>query len=276
MRKKVNYLNNKDLMKEIHASKISFCEYDDDLFAEYDVIAYSFAEALSDELQILGRKRKAARMTEALYNKAVENSDDAELVFLKISQFKVSPDSIKPEDMVYKIITYDHIPLDPGRKKTPKTEADHHVKLTFVPFKHHTYSSAGAFTEVLISHWKDGEFCTTHGAMTGKLAKMLMLLVNKYSQRSNWRGYTYLDEMKGQALLQLSMMGLQFNEAKSSNPFSYLTSSLRNSFTKILNIEKRNQNLRDDLLEMNGQSPSFSRQLAIEDEIRALRGDPDT
>lgn len=275
MRKTVNYLNNKDLMKEIHASKISFCEYDDDSHVEYDVIAYSTDEALSIEAQFLGRKRKAARMTEVLFNEALKNSDTSDLIILKISQFKISPDSIKPEDMIYKLITYDHIPLDPGRKKTPKTEADHHVKLTFVPFKHHTYKD-GVFTEVLRSHCKDGKFSTTHGAMTNKLAKMLMLLVNKYSQRSNWRGYTYLDEMKGQALLQLSMMGLQFNEAKSSNPFSYLTSSLRNSFTKILNIEKRNQNLRDDLLEINGQNPSFTRQLDIENEIRAMRESTDS
>lgn len=271
MRKKINYLNNKDLMKEIHASKISFCEYDEDWHAEYDVIAYSTTEALSPEALALGRKRKATRMTEVAFNKALEGHEDPDS--LKLSQFKVDPHTIPLEDMVFKLITYDHIPMAPGRKRTPKTEADHHVKLTFVPFKHYTYVN-GEFTEVLRSHFKDGEFSITHGAMTGKLAKMLMLLVNKYSQRSNWRGYTYLDEMKGQALLQLSMMGLQFNEAKSSNPFSYLTSSLRNSFTKILNIEKRNQNLRDDLLESVGQNPSFTRQLAIEDEIRALRGNP--
>jgi hypothetical protein len=79
--------------------------------------------------------------------------------------------------------------------------------------------------------------------------------------------------MKGQALLQLSQMGLQFNEAKSDNPFSYYTASVSNSFTRVLNIEKKNQNLRDDLLVQAGQSPSYTRQLAIEEEIRKLRED---
>ena len=97
------------------------------------------------------------------------------------------------------------------------------------------------------------------------------LMVNRYSQRANWRGYTYLDEMKGQALLQLSHMGLQFNEAKSDNPFSYYTASVSNSFTRVLNTEKENQDLRDDLLVQAGQSPSFTRQLKIEDEIRKMR-----
>lgn len=102
---------------------------------------------------------------------------------------------------------------------------------------------------------------------------MFILMVNKYSQRSNWRGYTYLDEMKGQALLQLAQMSLQFDEMKSDNPFSYYTMSLQNSFTRVLNLERKNQDLRDDLLINSGASPSFTRQLALENEIRILRED---
>jgi len=33
-----------------------------------------------------------------------------------------------------------------------------------------------------------------------------------------------------------------------------------NSFVRIINIEKRNQNIRDDILEMNGMNPSWTRQ----------------
>jgi hypothetical protein len=32
-----------------------------------------------------------------------------------------------------------------------------------------------------------------------------------------------------------------------------------NSFVRIINLEKRNQVIRDDLLEMNGMNPSYSR-----------------
>jgi len=66
--------------------------------------------------------------------------------------------------------------------------------------------------------------------------------------------------MRGQALLQLSQIGLQFDEAKSQNPFAYYTAAITNSFTRILNIEKKNQSIRDDILEMNGLNPSFTRQ----------------
>jgi hypothetical protein len=66
--------------------------------------------------------------------------------------------------------------------------------------------------------------------------------------------------MRGQAILQLTQIGLQFDESKSDNPFAYYTAAVTNSFVRIINIEKRNQNIRDDILEMNGMNPSWSRQ----------------
>jgi hypothetical protein len=105
-----------------------------------------------------------------------------------------------------------------------------------------------------------GEFCKEHGAMTNKLAHMFMKLCERYATRSNWRGYTYNDEMRSQALLQLSQIGLQFDESKSQNPFAYYTAAITNSFTRVLNVEKRNQNIRDDILEMNNLTPSYTRQ----------------
>ena len=66
--------------------------------------------------------------------------------------------------------------------------------------------------------------------------------------------------MQSQALMQLSQIGLQFDESKSDNPFAYYTAAITNSFTRILNIEKKNQSIRDDLLEFNGMMPSFTRQ----------------
>jgi hypothetical protein len=89
---------------------------------------------------------------------------------------------------------------------------------------------------------------------------MFVKLCERYATRSNWRGYTYNDEMRSQALLQLSQIGLQFDESKSDNPFAYYTAAITNSFTRVLNIEKRNQNIRDDILEMNNFAPSYTRQ----------------
>jgi hypothetical protein len=67
--------------------------------------------------------------------------------------------------------------------------------------------------------------------------------------------------MRSQALLQLSLVGLQFNEARSDNPFAYYTVTVSNAFTRVLNLEKRNQNIRDDMLVMAGVTPSITRQI---------------
>jgi hypothetical protein len=98
------------------------------------------------------------------------------------------------------------------------------------------------------------------GKMTNELARMFLKLCKRYATRANWRGYTANDEMQSQALLQLSQIGLQFDESKSENPFAYYTAAITNSFTRILNIEKKNQAIRDDLLEQNHMMPSFTRQ----------------
>jgi hypothetical protein len=161
-------------------------------------------------------------------------------------------------------MTFDHIPLAPGRKKTVKSTADGHEKVNFPPFQHWKFNDEGELICVGKSHWKGnvdtGKFSKEHGRITENLGKMFIKLSERYAQRSNWRGYTYNDEMKGQAILQLSQIGLQFDESKSENPFAYYTAAVTNSFTRILNLEKKNQNIRDDLLEEAGLTPSLTRQ----------------
>ena len=269
--KKINYLNNKDMLKEIHKSKSSFCEYIDPKYYDYDVIVENISEIYLPEVQEKGKAARAARIAAAGYEAALElNPNATKADKPKLSEFKIKPETISVDDLVFRVLGFDHIPLAPGRKKNPKSEADNYVKLNFYPFKHFVLEN-GTAKEVGRSHTKHGKFNLERGSMTNKLAKMLILMVNKYAQRGNWRGYTYLDEMKGQALLQLAQMGLQFDEYKSDNPFSYYTASISNSFTRVFNLEKKNQDLRDDLLVESGASPSFSRQLAVEEEIRRLR-----
>ena len=169
------------------------------------------------------------------------------------------------KNLVFRVMTFEHIPDEPGRKLNPKTVADHKVKLNFPPYQalcSHEMAKLPRSAYHIIN--KDKEFDLTSGKITATLANMYIKLVERYSQRGNWRGYTYIDEMRGQALLQLTQIGLQFNEAKSDNPFAYYTAAVNNSFTRVLNIEKKNQGIRDDLLEKSGQAPSWTRQLEHE------------
>lgn len=271
--KKINYLNNKDMLKEIHKSKNSFCEYIDNKYSDYDIIVEDLNEIFNPDVQERAKAGRAARLAAQAYEIALENAGVVTKADKpRLAEFKIKPETISVDDLVFRVLGFDHIPLAPGRKKNPKSTADSYTKLNFYPFKHYIIEN-GSAKEVGKSHYRKGKFSVDHGSITNKLAKMFILMVNKYAQRGNWRGYTYLDEMKGQALLQLAQMGLQFDEYKSDNPFSYYTASVSNSFTRVLNLEKKNQDLRDDLLIDSGASPSFSRQLAIEEEIRRLRED---
>jgi hypothetical protein len=269
----VNYLNNRDILKEIHLSKNSYCWFRDrDLDHQFDIILPSL-DRINQRTIAEARRNRADRIK-------------------RETGTVIDPKKIPNTDIVFRITTWDHIPRAP--KKVSKaelkrrrledildledTEQDdglqelldepvldtNHVRLNFPPFEHYRITEDKTTYIVGRSHWQgdleSGQFCREHGQMTKKLAMMFMKLCERYATRSNWRGYTYNEEMRGQALLQLSQIGLQFDESKSQNPFAYYTAAITNSFTRILNIEKKNQSIRDDILELNGLNPSWTRQ----------------
>lgn len=270
---KVNYLNNRDLLKQIHLSKNTYCSYLDPVRDhQYDIILPS-VDKINQRTIAEARRNRADRL----------KRETGEVVDQK---------KIPNTDLVFRITCWEHIPIAP--KKVPKTVnkkkkladvlmldeepaedplADivdeiildpTHVRVNFPPFYHYRITEEKEPYLVGKSHWKGdlvtGEYSRDHGDMTPELARMFLKLCERYATRSNWRGYTYNEEMRGQALLQLSQIGLQFDESKSQNPFAYYTAAITNSFTRILNIEKKNQNIRDDILEMNGLNPSWTRQ----------------
>lgn len=257
-RKKVNYLNNKDMLKEIHRSKSTFCSYVDPEYANYDIILPSV-----DKINIRTIKEAKENKAKKLGSEAYEAAK-AEGRTVKQAEFAVDYKTIKKDELIFRIMTFDHIPEEPGRKKNPKTIADTKVKLNFPPFQHYKFDENDNLICVGKSHWiggmENGYFSKDHGQATNKLASMWMMLVDRYARRGNVRGYTYNDEMKGQAILQLSQIGLQFDESKSNNPFAYYTAAVTNSFVRVINLEKRNQNIRDDILEINNLNPSYTRQ----------------
>ena len=161
-------------------------------------------------------------------------------------------------------MTYEHIPLDPHRVRKSRTTDKSYAHTTFPPFKHYRVID-GAPVEVLRSHWEggieNGHFDPNCGKISHRLGTMFLLLVERYGRRANFRNYSYVDEMRGQALVQLSQVGLQFDESKSDNPFAFYTTTIRNCFVRILNAEKKSQTIRDDLLMEAGVAPSNTRQL---------------
>lgn len=281
------------MLREIHLSKNSYCVFRDPADHQYDVIVSSV---------------KDITKTEDLYAAIIENIPAAKQAKIdrtkRESGIDLKADEINIGDLVFRVMTWNHIPLAPPKPVKPTrtskakklveeidveiTEDEEedplvialmdptHIRVNFPPFQHFRIDPRNTNLDETLanwmypaicvgkSHWRGdletGEFSKTHGQMTENLALMFMKLCERYATRSNWRYYTYNDEMRGAALVQLSQIGLQFDESKSNNPFSYFTAALTNSFTRILNIEKKNQAIRDDILEMNGLTPSFSRQ----------------
>lgn len=272
--KKVNYLNNKDILKEIHKSKMSFCWILDDNYHMWDIIVDDVNDINSTTLA-QAKENKSQRLQAEGYAEAMLAHGTGDYRNKpKQKEFAVDVNDIADDEVVFRVMTYEHIPLEPGRKKNPRNEAETKAKVNFPPFKQYAYIG-GDLTEVSRSHWEgslsNGAFNPHTGKITNKLGTMFLKLVERFSHKANWRGYTYVDEMRGQALVQLSQVGLQFNEAKSENPFAYYTAAVINSFTRVLNLEKRNQNIRDDILIDSGHLPSYSRQIKHEEDMRRLR-----
>ena len=287
-KKPVNYLNNKDILKEIHQSKTTYCSFTDKEYHRYDLIIDMLDDPLDESLKFAASDEQIQAAKEARALRLYKETGE-----------KVVAETIPQTDLMFRVMTWDHVPLlqkQPRKTVKKKTAQDIllfddeddndtnsmfddledpkskklvddlvHAKVNFPPFQHYKFNDNNELICVGKSHWKGdlttGQFSTEHGQITNKLARMYIMLCEKYAMKYNWRGYTYNDEMRGAAILQLTYVGLRFNEAKSANPFAYYTAAITNSFCRVLNSEKRNQNIRDDLLELNGLNPSFTRQM---------------
>jgi len=273
---KVNFLSNKELLHEIHLSKKSFCSFLEPVHSNYDAIFLSLDEVTAEVIEECRQKR------------ATQETQKAKLVLknqgMKAHQIKIEPleaRSVPINSLVFRIMTEEHIPLQPEEDLKPsQIGKDTKVKLNFNPFKHYIIDYDGdplavdadmklvSFREVGRSHWvggfSNGYFSQDHGNITDRLARMYLKLVDRYSQKPNWRGYSYLEEMKNQSLLQLIQVGLKFDERRSQNPFAYYTTTMTNSFTGVFHKEKRNQTIRDDILIMQGHNPSNTRMVEHE------------
>lgn len=254
-----NYLNNKDLVKEIHKSKLTYCWYEDKKYCDYDVIVEN-TDILHDESLCL--KNNGITLNE-WYDSLVAAKEKR---LTKDTGEEVT--GLSKNDLVIRVMSIDHIPLDTEwpEEKAKKKLMDGYKKVNFPAFIHVVFDGNDLKTVLRSHQTMEGKYCITHGKTTDKLGKMFYLLVEKIGQKGNWRNYSYLEDMKSSALLQLSMVGLQFNESRGQvmNPFAFLTTVVYNAFKRVLNYEKRDRDLRDDLLESSGQAPSMSRQISNE------------
>jgi len=98
--------------------------------------------------------------------------------------------------------------------------------------------------------------------LTPGLVNSIVLLTEKYAQKFNWRGYSWIEDMKADAVASLCQIALKFDETKSINPFGYYTQCITRSFVNYINNEKKQSRIKDDLIEFSvgDMEPSWTRQ----------------
>ena len=110
IKKPVNYLNNKDILKEIHLSKTSYCSFVDPSYHQYDAIVEwddntnlvkTLEQVFKPEIIQLARETRANRMD----------------VELEQPKGTTDPLSIPITDLVFRVMTWDHIPIAPKQPR---------------------------------------------------------------------------------------------------------------------------------------------------------------
>lgn len=96
------------------------------------------------------------------------------------------------------------------------------------------------------------------GKLSSKLAKMLYMIAERYSYSSSFGGYSFREDMVSFAVVNLCANWHKFDPAKSDNPFAFYTTAAYRSFLQYLADEKKQRDIRDQMLVDAGANPSFS------------------
>lgn len=72
-----------------------------------------------------------------------------------------------------------------------------------------------------------------------RLGEIFLDLVENYATKSNFSGYSYLDEMKSKAILFLLQYSTGFDPKKSNNAFAYCTQFVYHAFLQVIKKENK-------------------------------------
>jgi DNA-directed RNA polymerase specialized sigma subunit len=96
--------------------------------------------------------------------------------------------------------------------------------------------------------------------LSSKLAKYLHMIATRYSYSPSFANYSFREDMVSFAVVNLCANWYKFDPEKSDNPFAFYTTACYRSFLQYLADEKKQRNIRDELLVDAGANPSFSYQ----------------
>ena len=107
--RKTNYLNNKDILKEIHKSKSKFCSFTDTDYNQYDIILPSI-EKINIRTIAEAKRNKAKRLGQQDFEARKANGE-------KIKQAEcIDYRKITKEELIFRVMTFD-LTMRSTRKK---------------------------------------------------------------------------------------------------------------------------------------------------------------
>jgi len=104
-----------------------------------------------------------------------------------------------------------------------------------------TYLNKGEMMRELIDYNESGVISNTLGAMFMKIAE-------RYTSRRNLSGYSYREDMIGEAVTRMVSQIDKFDiNHPAANPFAYFTQVAHNQILALLNREKRQRDIKSNL-----------------------------
>ena len=85
------------------------------------------------------------------------------------------------------------------------------------------------------------------GKISDKLGDMFIKIAKNLSNKPNFIGYTWKEEMIGEAVLTCIKYSKNFDPEKSTNPFGYISRFCYNSFIEYINKQKRHSTIKETL-----------------------------
>lgn len=85
------------------------------------------------------------------------------------------------------------------------------------------------------------------GKMSEELGSMVKEIAENYITKGSFSGYTWKDDMIGEALLTCVKYLKTFNPEKTTNAFAYVTTMCKNSFIMYLNTQNKHSNIKNTL-----------------------------
>lgn len=95
------------------------------------------------------------------------------------------------------------------------------------------------------------------GKASERLGEIFIDLVDNYATKSNFSGYSYLEEMKSRAIFFLLMYSKSFKPEKSNNAFAYCTQIVKHAFIQVIKKEKKHNETKRALIEKYSKEKNY-------------------